>query len=207
MFWRKNPVTGFEPVADVRLIERWLPIAQIGDGCLGNGASCGHGRLARSGSEEDRGRLAGSDEDAPDDETMDETPDADEIAALERRTLAAEEAQDVERLLDGIGRLPPDDSKLDCLKHVLGELNEAGFAQTMVFTQFTDTMDFLREALRGRTANAAWRGRPPPDVLLGARGRDPRPRRGLAAEPRPAGSTSTRPWTTTSPCRIGRFRR
>ena len=47
MFWRKNPVTGFEPVADVRLIERWLPIADIGDGCLGTGASCG--RLARPG--------------------------------------------------------------------------------------------------------------------------------------------------------------
>ena len=101
--------------------------------------------------EDDRGRLAGSDEDAPDDETMDEMPDADEIAALERRALAAEEAQDVERLLDDIGRLPPD-SKLDCLKQVLGELNEAGFAQTMVFTQFTDTMDFLREALRGEAA-------------------------------------------------------
>ena len=30
MFWRKNPATGFEPVPDVRLIERWLPIAEIG---------------------------------------------------------------------------------------------------------------------------------------------------------------------------------
>ena len=35
---------------------------------------------------------------------MDEMPDADEIAALEWRTLAAEEAQDVERQIDGIGR-------------------------------------------------------------------------------------------------------
>ena len=122
------------------------------------------GRPARSGSEDDRGRLAGSDEDAPDDETMDEMPDADEIAALERRALAAEEAQDVERLLDGIGRLPPD-SKLDCLKHVLGELNEAGFAQTMVFTQFTDTMDFLREALRGETGPQALRGEAGPRLM------------------------------------------
>ena len=88
---------------------------------LGAARPDGRGRPARSGSEDDRGRLAGSDEDAPDDETMDEMPDADEIAALERRALAAEEAQDVERLLDGIGRLPPD-SKLDCLKQVLGEL-------------------------------------------------------------------------------------
>ena len=53
------------------------------------------GGPARSGLEDDRSRLAGSNEDAPDDETMDEMPDADEITSLERRALAAEEAQDV----------------------------------------------------------------------------------------------------------------
>ena len=135
---------------------------------LGAARPDGRGRPARSGSEDDRGRLASSDEDAPDDETMDEMPDADEIAALERRALAAEEAQDVERLLDGIGRLPPD-SKLDCLKQVLGELNEAGFAQTMVFTQFTDTMDFLREALRGEAAQTPC-GETGPQTLRGEAG-------------------------------------
>ena len=30
MSWRNNPATGFEPVPDVRLIERWLPIAALG---------------------------------------------------------------------------------------------------------------------------------------------------------------------------------
>ena len=95
-----------------------------------------------------RDRLTGSDEDAPDDETADEMPDADEAAELERRALAAEEADDIGRLLADIERLPPD-GKLDGLKGVLAELNEAGFARVMVFTQFTDTMDFLREALRG----------------------------------------------------------
>ena len=97
---------------------------------------------------DDQGQMAGSDEDAPDDETEDEMPDADEIAELEQRALAAEEAHDIDHLLAGIDRLPPD-SKLKILKDVLVELNEAGFAQTMVFSQFTDTMDFLREALRG----------------------------------------------------------
>ena len=114
-------------------------------------ASWERGRLARNGPEDDRSPLTGSDEDAPDDETTDEMPDTDEIADLERRALAAEEAHDIERLLDGIARLPPD-SKLESLKDVLRELKEAGFAQTMVFTQFTDTMDFLREALRGEAA-------------------------------------------------------
>ena len=28
MFWRKSPATGFETVADVRRVERWLPIAE-----------------------------------------------------------------------------------------------------------------------------------------------------------------------------------
>ena len=95
-----------------------------------------------------RDRLAGSDEDAPDDETEDEMPDADEIAELERRALAAEEADDIGRLLAEIDCLPPD-TKLDGLKGVLAELDEAGFTRVMVFTQFTDTMDFLRDALRG----------------------------------------------------------
>ena len=95
-----------------------------------------------------QGQMAGSEEDAPDDEISDEMPDTDEIAELEQRALAAEEAHDIERLLAGINRLPPD-SKLGSLKEVLRELGEAGFAQTMVFSQFTDTMDFLREALRG----------------------------------------------------------
>ena len=111
-----------------------------------------------------RGRLVGSDEDAPDDEAMDEMPDADEIAELEQRALAAEEAHDIGHLLAGIDRLPPD-SKLEILKGVLRELKEAGFAQTMVFTQFTDTMDFLREALRGEAGSQALRDEAKPQAL------------------------------------------
>ena len=143
------------------------------------------GRLARNGPEDDRSRLTGSDEDAPDDETTDEIPDTDEIAELERRALAAEEAHDIERLLDGIARLPPD-SKLESLKGVLRELKEAGFAQTMVFTQFTDTMNFLREALRGEAAQTLrdeaepreLRGEAGPQTLRGEAG--PRELRGGA---------------------------
>ena len=131
-------------------------------------ASWERGRLARNGPEDDRNRLTGSDEDAPDDETTDEMPDTDEIAELERRALAAEEAHDIERLLDGIARLPPD-SKLESLKGVLRELKEAGFAQTMVFTQFTDTMDFLREALRGEAARTL-RDEAKPQALCGEAG-------------------------------------
>ena len=88
-------------------------------------------------------------EDAPDDETADEPPDAEELAALERRALAVEERAEVEGLLDRIRALPPD-SKLGALVETLADLRRGGYAQAMVFTQFTDTMDFLREALAAR---------------------------------------------------------
>ncbi len=91
-----------------------------------------------------------------DDETSDEARDADEVAALEQKALASEEAADIERLLDGIRRLPPD-GKVQELKDVIQELRRDGFAQAMVFTQYTDTMDFLREELGGWDAAPALR--------------------------------------------------
>jgi len=117
-------------------------------------------------------RLTGLDEDVPDDEAGDEVLDADDVAAFERETLAAEEKSDIRHLLDRIGELPPD-SKLESLKTVLEELRRDDHGQAMVFTQYTDTMDFLREKLlkdtelrlmcfSGRggeipTADGAWR--------------------------------------------------
>ena len=68
------------------------------------------------------------------------------MAALEQQALAFEEAADIRELLDGINRLPAD-GKVQELKRVLHELRRDGFAQAMVFTQYTDTMDFLREEL------------------------------------------------------------
>ena len=85
-------------------------------------------------------------EDVPDDDTTDDILEADEVGTREREALAAEEKVDIECLLAGIGRLPPD-SKLDSLKRVLHELRGTGYGQVMVFTQYTDTMDFLRDAL------------------------------------------------------------
>ena len=88
----------------------------------------------------------GFDEDLPDDDTVDEITDADKAAVLERRALAAEQKAEIDRLLDAIEPLPPD-SKLGKLKGVLRELRRTGHEQVMVFTQYTDTMDFLRDAL------------------------------------------------------------
>ena len=88
-------------------------------------------------------------EDAPDDETLDEVPDADDVAALAARALAFEERGEIEGLLERIAALPPD-SKLARLTEALDELARDGYRQVMVFTQYTDTMDFLRRVLRGR---------------------------------------------------------
>ena len=89
------------------------------------------------------------------------------------RALASEERIDIEHLLDRIRACPPD-SKLTTLKETLAGLREEGYEQAMVFTQYVDTMDFLRDALlrdgdlrlmcfSGRggeipTADGNWRG-------------------------------------------------
>ena len=93
--------------------------------------------------------LEHAEEDAPDDETGEllETDETEELERLARKALAADERAQIVALLERARALPPD-SKLASLKAVLAELREQGYGQAMVFTQFTDTMDFLREALR-----------------------------------------------------------
>ena len=100
-----------------------------------------------------RPQLPGLDEDLSDDETADEMADADEAASLVRETLASERRAEIDGLVAEIGRLPPD-SKLGHLREALRELRREGYGQAMVFTQYTDTLDFLREALR---EDAEWK--------------------------------------------------
>ena len=93
--------------------------------------------------------LFGNDEDASDDEAGDSFQDAEEVADLERRALVAEERDDIAHLLAAVEALPPD-SKLDVLSETLDSLRAGGYRQAMVFTQYTDTMDFLRDRLARR---------------------------------------------------------
>ncbi len=88
----------------------------------------------------------GLEEDLPDDEALDESLDTEEAASLERKVLAREQAMEIETLLQAIKRLPPD-TKLHHLRNILHELWQEGHKQAMIFTQYTDTMDFLRDAL------------------------------------------------------------
>ncbi|MCY4661756.1 MAG: SNF2-related protein [Acidobacteria bacterium] len=88
-------------------------------------------------------------EDAPDDEALDEVPDIDDLRALESQASAVVEQGEIDGLLEQIAVLPPD-SKLAQLNATLDEMMRDGYEQVMVFTQYTDTMDFLRSALRAQ---------------------------------------------------------
>ena len=104
------------------------------------------------------GALTGTDEIRFEEDTADlveagEEVDADEITAAERKTLNAEEVTTIEDLVREIGTLPTD-TKANELVGVLKELQASGFPQTMVFTQFTDTMDYLRDHLVEQTGRS-----------------------------------------------------
>jgi SNF2 family DNA or RNA helicase len=85
-------------------------------------------------------------EDAADDESADEVMDAEEVAQKKMEALVAEETNEIADLLERIRALPPD-SKVERLKAVLRGFKDGGYQQVMVFTQYTDTMDFLRDHL------------------------------------------------------------
>lgn len=71
---------------------------------------------------------------------------ATEAEQLDREALVQEERDTIADLLADIRKLPPD-SKARKLREELIALRAAGFPQAMVFTQYTDTMDFLRSQL------------------------------------------------------------
>jgi hypothetical protein len=87
-----------------------------------------------------------------DDEAFDsyaEVSEDTDLDAAKRVALAQEEASEIEMLLRLARRLP-EDTKLGALRAAIEELKNSGYAQVMVFTQYTDTMDLLRESLAGR---------------------------------------------------------
>ena len=71
-------------------------------------------------------------------------PDVDDATELEKQALTIEEKGDIERLLSSIRKLPLD-TKLKWLLNELDVLRADGYRQAMVFTGYTDTMDFLRD--------------------------------------------------------------
>lgn len=83
-------------------------------------------------------------EDVPDDDIDDDSMDEEDAVSLEQESLALEEKGDIERIRGMVKKLPKD-TKAKVLLQTLAEIKQGGYRQAMVFTQYTDTMDFLRD--------------------------------------------------------------
>ena len=79
--------------------------------------------------------------------------DVETVSEEERRALATEEIGTIEDIVEAISKLPVD-TKARRLVEELSDLMATGFSHAMVFTQFTDTMDFLRDYLAQATSRS-----------------------------------------------------
>ena len=111
------------------------------------------GRLSKPASTRTSIQAGRLEEDVLEDELAAEAMDAEEAGELETEALALEERGDIESLLLKTRSLPPD-TKTQALEDVIRGLRRDGYRQVMVFTQFTDTMDFLRDSIRGELEGA-----------------------------------------------------
>ena len=84
------------------------------------------------------------DEDIADHVEAGEEIDIETVSEDERRAFAFEEIATINAIINEINGLPTDSKALE-LSKVLSELKGSGYPQVMVFTQFTDTMDYLRD--------------------------------------------------------------
>lgn len=77
--------------------------------------------------------------------------DSAEAREMEVRGIAEIEASRVREIVARIAAFHhgADDEKLRALRTALGELQSAGYDQTIVFTQYTDTLEWLRDHLGG----------------------------------------------------------
>lgn len=102
-----------------------------------------------------------SEEDASQDETEDEPGDTDNLPSLARDAAAFEERSRIQELLKQIAKLGTNDSKARRLKTELEACFDDGFGAVIVFTQYTDTMEYLRGYLAeqlGRMPIASYSG-------------------------------------------------
>jgi SNF2 family DNA or RNA helicase len=95
------------------------------------------------------GSLTAADETRIDENIADQVEAGEEIdietvSEDERRAFAFEEIAVINEIIDDINGLPTDSKAIELTK-VIGELKGTGYPQVMVFTQFTDTMDYLRD--------------------------------------------------------------
>jgi len=73
--------------------------------------------------------------------------DSEVIKTYEEQSLKAIDKKSVLQMLEIIRSLPPS-TKFDRLVRIISDLLSDGYRQVMIFTQFIDTMDFLRDKLK-----------------------------------------------------------
>ena len=88
-------------------------------------------------------------EDASQDERADEPMGAEEVATLEQEALAQEEGESIQSLLKQVALLGTDSKALRLVDEIK-TLFEGIYNAAVVFTQYTDTMEFLRDFLSER---------------------------------------------------------
>ncbi len=93
-----------------------------------------------------------SEEDASQDETADEPGDTENLPSIVQQAAAFEERSRIQELLKRIAQLGTNDSKARRLKTELEACFDDCYGAAIVFTQYTDTMDYLREYLAGQLA-------------------------------------------------------
>ncbi|MBU1409921.1 DEAD/DEAH box helicase family protein, partial [Myxococcota bacterium] len=87
-----------------------------------------------------------TEEDGPDEDAPDESMEGIDTDRIEKAAQKIQEQGEIDLLLTQLDRLPLD-SKCERLLEVLHEVQAAGYEQVMIFTQYADTLDFLRKKL------------------------------------------------------------
>jgi hypothetical protein len=110
-----------------------------------------------------------TEEDVSLDETVDDVMSGEEVGELAQSSLQIEEKGRINALLKGIAQLNTTDSKARELETQLRSAFADGYDSAIVFTQYTDTMEYLRDHLAERLqdypiasysgAGGAWRER------------------------------------------------
>lgn len=87
-----------------------------------------------------------TEEDLSQDETREEAMDSDDAEVLARDSLAAEEKSTIRDLLKAIAKVGTN-TKVRKLKSEMDDALAAGYDSAIIFTQYADTMDFLKDHL------------------------------------------------------------
>jgi len=107
-------------------------------------------RLARlKGLPPEPGEDARIEEDVPQDEQAEEVMAADEAAAMADKALQSEEQTEIQSLLKSIAKLGTDTKAKELVTQLKAAFGD-GYDSAIVFTQYTDTMDFLKNYLAGQ---------------------------------------------------------